>query len=266
MVKKQQTDSPKILAIGADGKPNRVKAERLEIQFGDGRRLLLSFPDSGWGDLEVEADVAGDDAAVPLINVQPGACNALNLRVEVHHDFFPLDSFDLPQTAPPPMLKLEVQKALDGADRAKAPKKHQIRRWAQAALSRNVEATIRLVGEAEGRELNKNYRGKACATNVLTFVYGNEKTGTASSANTDMEGNGVAATAPLSGDLVLCVPVVMREAAERGKDTDAHFAHLVVHGMLHLQGFAHDVEADAEKMEAREREIMRALGYADPYA
>ena len=71
---------------------------------------------------------------------------------------------------------------------------------------------------------------------------------------------------PLFGDLVLCVPVIVREAAEQGKTLDAHFAHLVVHGMLHLQGFNHEKADDAEQMEAREREILRALGYADPYA
>ena len=113
---------------------------------------------------------------------------------------------------------------------------------------------MRLVGEAEGRELNRNYRGKDYATNVLTFAYGEE------SDMPQVEG------APLMGDLVLCVPVVVREAGEQGKSLDAHFAHLVVHGMLHMQGYDHEVEAEASVMEARERDILRTLGYADPYA
>ncbi|GHT93287.1 hypothetical protein FACS1894116_04980 [Betaproteobacteria bacterium] len=260
----KQTDKAKILAIDAEGKATRIRAERLELEFGDGRRLVLSFPDSGWGDLEIEADFVGDEAAVPLINVQPEACNVLNLRVDVHHDLFPVDELDLPQLEIPPVLKLEVQKALEGEDRLNAPKKNQFRRWAQAALLEDVDVTVRLVGEAEGRELNKSYRSKDYATNVLTFVYGDDEAvpagKTALAAGNTGEGDA------LLGDLVLCVPVVVREAAEQGKAIDAHFAHLVVHGMLHLQGFGHEAEKDAEKMEAREREIMRTLGYADPYA
>jgi probable rRNA maturation factor len=244
----KQTNKPRITVAGGDGKNNRIRAERLEIDFGGGRRLLLSFPENGWSDLEIEADVPGDKAAVPIINMQPGACNVINLRIDVHHDLLPVETADSPRT--PPMLNLAVQKALEGADRLNAPKKHQIRRWAQAALLRNVEAAVRLVGETEGCELNKNYRGKDYATNVLTFPYNSE-------ANDD---------APLRGDLVLCVPVVTREASEQGKPLDAHFAHLIVHGMLHLQGFDHQGKDDAESMETRERDILRSLGYADPYA
>ncbi|MDR1661322.1 MAG: rRNA maturation RNase YbeY [Azoarcus sp.] len=244
----KQTNKPKITVTGGDGKSSRVRAERLEIDFGGGRRLLLSFPESAWSDLEIEADVTGDEAAVPIINVQPSACNVIDLRIDVHHDLVPAETVDSPET--PPMLNLAVQKALEGADRLNAPKKHQIRRWAQAALLRDIEAAVRLVGETEGRELNKHYRGKDAATNVLTFSYDSD-------ASDD---------APLRGDLVLCVPVVAREAGEQGKSLDAHFAHLVVHGMLHLQGFDHKDKEDTERMEARERDILRALGYADPYA
>jgi probable rRNA maturation factor len=245
---KQTNKQPRITVTGGDGKSSRIRAERLEIDFGGGRRLSLSFPESGWSDLEIEADVSGDETAVPIINVQPGACNVVNLRVDVHHDLLPVETADLPGT--PPMLNLAVQKALEGADRLNAPKKHQVRRWAQAALLRDVEATVRLVGEEEGRRLNKNYRGKDCATNVLTFFYDNEP----------------GDDAPLRGDLVLCVPVVTREANAQGKPLDAHFAHLVVHGMLHLQGLDHKAKDATEDMEARERDILRSLGYADPYA
>lgn len=106
--------------------------------------------------------------------------------------------------------------------------------------------TVRFVDTEEGRSLNARYRGKHGATNVLSFPY----------------------TPPplLAGDLVICVPVVRREAAAQGKTALAHFAHLIVHGMLHLQGYDHDNENDAAEMETRERKIMARLGYPDPYA
>ncbi|OYD55023.1 rRNA maturation RNase YbeY [Thauera propionica] len=246
-------NSPKIVAVDADGKATRIKAERLEIDLGDGRKLLLAFPERAWGDLEIEAETDSEEA-VPMLSLQPGACNLMTLRVDVHHDLLPVEPIDLPQGENPPLLTLAVQKAVDSVDKASAPKKHQIRRWAQAALQRDAEVAVRLVGEAEGRELNREFRGKDYATNVLTFAYGEGE---------DLPG---AADRPLAGDLVLCVPVVLREAAEQGKTLEAHFAHLVVHGMLHLQGYDHENEIDAQEMEKLETEILRGLGYADPYA
>ena len=247
---------PKIVAIDADGKATRLKAERLEIDFGDGRKLLLAFPERAWGDLEIEAD-ADDEAAVPMLSLQPGACNLLTLRVDVHHDMAFLEPLDLPQAAHSPVLKLSVQKAVEGDDKANAPKKNHIRRWAQAALQQDAQVTVRLVGEDEGRSLNRDYRGKDYATNVLTFAYAEGE---------DVPGIPQANDGPLAGDLVLCVPVVVREAAAQGKTLEAHFAHLVVHGMLHLQGLDHENEVEAAEMEALETSILRALGYADPYA
>ena len=252
---KPATD-PKITAFDARGKATRIKAERLEIDFGDGRKLLLAFPGSAWGDLEIEA-AADDEAAVPMLSLQPGACNLLTVRVDVHHDVHFEDPPARPPRSAPPVLTLAVQKAVEGQDKAGIPKKHQIRRWAQAALQRDAEVAVRLVGEAEGRELNREYRGKDYATNVLTFAYA-EGEGPA--------GLPAAAALPLAGDLVLCVPVVVREAAEQGKTLEAHFAHLVVHGMLHLQGYDHETEAEAVEMEQLETGILRGLGYADPYA
>lgn len=105
--------------------------------------------------------------------------------------------------------------------------------------------TVRLVDAEEGRRLNREFRAKDYATNVLSFVYQQEF--------------------PCQGDLVLCVPVVNREAVEQGKSVEAHYAHLVVHGMLHLQGYDHENESDALVMEAVETHIMRKLGYTDPY-
>ncbi len=119
-------------------------------------------------------------------------------------------------------------------------------RWARAALAGGGEITIRLVDADEGRTLNNDYRGKDYATNVLSFPYDSEPV--------------------VTGDLVICPAVVAKEAAEQGKPLDAHYAHLTVHGMLHLQGRDHDNDEDAEAMENEEKEILAALGYPDPYA
>lgn len=134
------------------------------------------------------------------------------------------------------------------------PAGKQWRRWCQATLQRDVhkaQISLLVVDEAEGRALNRDYRGKDYATNVLSFALN--------------EGDTVAGM-PLFGDLVFCAPVVAREAAEQGKSLDAHYAHLVVHGMLHLQGFDHEADDEAETMEALETVILGKLGYADPYA
>ncbi|MFA5242045.1 MAG: rRNA maturation RNase YbeY [Sulfuricella sp.] len=142
-----------------------------------------------------------------------------------------------------PELKLSVQYAVKSAD---SPSRSQIRAWSSATLEGDTLVTIRIVDEDEGRQLNLDYRGKDYATNVLTFVYDH---------------------IPLChGDLVLCAPVVSREATEQGKLAEAHYAHLIIHGMLHLQGYDHEEGADAEAMEAVETHIMRRLGYTDPYA
>lgn len=151
----------------------------------------------------------------------------------------------------PRRLDLSVQYA---CNREGVPCRADFRRWLRAAEPGAARITVRLVDEAEGRELNRDYRGKDYATNVLTFAYDEGE---------DMP---LPEGLPLMGDLVLCRQVVEREAAEQGKALDAHYAHLSVHGMLHLQGFDHEVDAEAEEMEAREREILAALGYPDPYA
>ena len=125
------------------------------------------------------------------------------------------------------------------------PSRSQIRRWVSATLERAGQVTVRFVDAEEGQTLNRNYRSKDYATNVLTFCY---------------EEN------PVVGDLVLSVPVVLREAREQGKLAAAHFAHMIVHGMLHLQGYNHEADKrDAERMEAKEREILARFGIADPY-
>jgi probable rRNA maturation factor len=139
-------------------------------------------------------------------------------------------------------LSLAVQYA---SDARKLPARTQIRRWIKTALQRDANVALRIVDEPEAQELNRTYRGKDYATNVLTFVYD------------DVE--------PLSGDVVICAPVVAREAAAQHKDLLAHYAHLVIHAALHLQGYEHDNDADAAEMEALEIALMVKLGYPDPY-
>ena len=121
-----------------------------------------------------------------------------------------------------------------------------VARWIRAALAEPAEITVRVVDEEEGRRLNREFRKIDHATNVLTFPYAGEPV--------------------LSADLVLCAPVVEREAAEQGIALAAHYAHLVVHGTLHAQGFDHERAAEARRMEARESEILIGLGFADPYS
>ena len=143
-------------------------------------------------------------------------------------------------------LTLTVQYAVANAD---LPIPASLRRWARATLSRDAKITLRFVGEAEGRALNRRYRQRDRATNVLAFVY--------------HDGHG---TRGIDGDVVLCVPVMRREAEEQGKLLTAHSAHLVIHAMLHLQGYDHTRAAEAVRMEAREVAILARLGFSDPYA
>ena len=145
-----------------------------------------------------------------------------------------------------PKLDLNLQFAVKKSAR---PRRSEFRRWAKAALMADASVALRVVGEKEGRALNRDYRGKDYATNVLTFAYG-----------AAVEGE------PLTGDIVICAPVVAREAAEQDVTLAAHYAHLTLHGMLHLQGYDHETEAEAVTMEAVESFIMQRLGYSDPYA
>lgn len=126
------------------------------------------------------------------------------------------------------------------------PAPARLRRWARAALAQSARVTLRIVGEREGESLNREFRRKPRATNVLTFCHD--------------EG------ACLAGDVVLCAPVIAREARAQGKTLDAHYAHLTVHGLLHLQGYDHGKLREARIMEAREVSILRRLGFRNPYA
>ena len=140
--------------------------------------------------------------------------------------------------------------------RAGVPAANSFRTWVAAALAgriREADLAIRIVGEKEGRSLNHHYRGKDYATNVLSFP-----------AELP-EGLPKGVKLPLLGDLVLCAPVVAREAREQGKPLNAHYAHLTVHGCLHLLGWDHEDAQEAEAMEQLEREILAGLGLPDPY-
>jgi probable rRNA maturation factor len=128
----------------------------------------------------------------------------------------------------------------------------QLRRWVQAALFAPAELTLRFVDAEEGRTLNREYRAKDYATNVLTFAY---------SADAD----GEADDTPTQADIILCTDVLEREAAEQGKSLEQHTAHLVVHGVLHAQGYDHDDDVEAAEMEALEIDILAQLGVGNPY-
>ncbi len=125
------------------------------------------------------------------------------------------------------------------------PTRPQFRRWVKSALKKEAEITLRIVDESEGMNLNHQFRGKTSATNVLTFVYD------------EMES--------LSGDIVLCADIVEKEAKKQHKNLIAHYAHLTVHGVLHLQGYDHEDEKDAAIMEQLETKIITKLGYGNPY-
>ena len=144
-------------------------------------------------------------------------------------------------------LSLESASAAPGQ-----PVEAEFLRWARAALKGHCkpgELSIRIVDEEESAELNSRYRGKEGPTNVLSFP-------------ADLPAG---VPVPLLGDLVICAPVVAREAQEQGKQAEAHWAHLVVHGCLHLLGLDHETEAQAAEMESLERDILAGMGYPDPY-
>ena len=126
-----------------------------------------------------------------------------------------------------------------------------VERWVRATLLGPAELTIRFVDSAEGQTLNRDYRGKDYATNVLTFAYN--------------EGEELGEDEPTQADIILCTDVLQREADEQKKTVEEHTAHLVVHGVLHAQGYDHEHEEEAGEMEHLERDILEALGYPNPY-
>jgi probable rRNA maturation factor len=142
-------------------------------------------------------------------------------------------------------LSLQFSSVANAAKHRAALPRHRVNKWIRHALQSNGEITVRIVDAEEGQTLNREYRKKDYATNVLTFDYTQEPVVTA--------------------DLVLCAPVVAAEAKEQKKTLEAHYAHLIVHGTLHAQGWDHELDEDAQVMELRETEIMARLGFKNPY-
>jgi probable rRNA maturation factor len=141
---------------------------------------------------------------------------------------------------PEPVVTVQIATRIDSA-----PAPARFKCWAKAALARGANITLRVIGAREARALNKRYRRRDYATNVLTFVYADQR--------------------PLAGDIAICAPVVRREAHAQKISLAAHYAHLTVHGVLHLQGYDHVRTRDAERMERIEARILKRLGYPDPY-
>ena len=139
-------------------------------------------------------------------------------------------------------LNLSVQYMVRGGN---LPSRPQLRKWTLAALKQPARITLRIVGKKEGRMLNRDFLGRDYATDVLTFVYPDRR--------------------PLTGDIALCAPVMAREAREHGISMKACYAHRVVHGVLHLQGYDHQQQAEALKMEKMEAQIITRLGFTNPY-
>ena len=142
-------------------------------------------------------------------------------------------------------LSLQFGKLADAPLHRAALPRHKVIKWIRHALQDDAEITVRIVDAEEGQALNRDYRQKDYATNVLTFDYTQEPIVTA--------------------DLVLCAPVVAQEAKEQNKTLEEHYAHLLVHGTLHAQGWDHALDEDAQVMELRETEIMARLGFKNPY-
>ena len=142
-------------------------------------------------------------------------------------------------------LSLQFGKLPDAELHRAALPRHKVARWMRHALASDAEITVRIVDASEGQALNREYRKKDYATNVLTFDYMLEPVVTA--------------------DLVLCAPVVAQEAQDQGKTLQAHYAHLIVHGALHAQGWDHELDEDAQVMELREAEILARVGFENPY-
>jgi probable rRNA maturation factor len=147
--------------------------------------------------------------------------------------------------------KLSLTVQYPDARLEKTATRAKVRRWVQAALLGPAEINVRFVDAAEGQVLNRDYRSRDYATNVLTFAYN--------------EGEELAADEPVQADIILCTDVLEREAAEQKKTVEEHTAHLVVHGVLHAQGYDHEHEEEAGEMENLERDILESLGFPNPY-
>ncbi|WP_197388390.1 rRNA maturation RNase YbeY [Ralstonia pseudosolanacearum] len=244
--------APRVDVFDAKGKPKTVDASALRIAFADGRSLLVSLPDTADGAITLVAEHA-DAATHAMLALRPEHHDSITLRIEAEPADETDDSDDADDAlAGAEMLTLDLTvqhgDALKAAARKALPKHKDIEAWIAPALFADAQLNVRFVDEEEGRTLNHTYRGKDYATNVLTFSY----------AETEDD--------PVAADIVLCCPVVEKEAKDQGKPLRAHYAHLIVHGALHAQGYDHEDPAQAEEMEGIETEVLAGLGFPDPYA
>ncbi|WP_011296701.1 rRNA maturation RNase YbeY [Cupriavidus necator] len=224
-----------------DGRARKSAAHAVRVQLPDGRSLTLDLSQAADGVVALLAEHTDTRQQAGLL-VRPDNHDALSVAVTATPV---VTTTGTPAT--PPALELDVQQGDGIGKRAGLPSRKQIETWVTSALYADAALTVRFVDEEEGRALNRSYRGKDYATNVLTFAYAESEDD------------------PVTGDIVLCCPVVETEAREQRKPLEAHYAHLIVHGVLHAQGYEHEDDAEAEEMEAIETETLQALGFEDPY-
>lgn len=234
-------DATRVVLFDADGRARKASAHALRLQLADGRSLTLDLSQAHDGVVALLAEHTDPRQQAGLL-VRPDNADALSVAVTAT----PLvTTTGTPAT--PPEVELDIQFGDGTRQRAGVPGRKPIEKWVKSALYADAALTVRFVDEEEGRALNRTYRGKDYATNVLTFAY----------AETDDD--------PVTGDIVLCCPVVEAEARQQKKPLQAHYAHLIVHGVLHAQGYEHEDDAEAEEMEAIETETLQALGFDNPY-
>lgn len=239
--KKAQSSGISLTLFDADGRARKSAAHAVRVQLPDGRSLTVDLSQAADGVVALLAEHTDTRQQAGLL-VRPDNNDALSVAVTATPV---VTTTGTPAT--PPALELEVQQGDGVGKRAGLPSRKQIETWVTSALYADATLTVRFVSEDEGRTLNRSYRGKDYATNVLTFAYAEHEDD------------------PVTGDIVLCCPVVEAEAREQHKPLEAHYAHLIVHGVLHAQGYEHEDDAEAEEMEAIETETLQALGYEDPY-
>ena len=184
------------------------------------------------------------------IAVAGNLCSLEHITDQVHlQPFFPVEDHNAQISLMTGMAAAGMEMDIQIVSRLRGiPTPAMFRKWVAAALDRPATVTLRVVNAAEGRSLNSAFRGKDYATNVLTFVYHERR------------------SPRLIGDVVLCAPIIAAEARLQGKALRDHYAHLTIHGILHLAGMDHESERDAAKMEAREQLLLAGFGIADPYA
>lgn len=234
-------DATRVVLFDADGRARKASAHALRIQLADGRSLTLDLSQANDGVVALLAEHTDTRQQAGLL-VRPDNGDALSVAVTATPI---VTTTGTPAT--PAEVELDIQFGDGTRRRPGVPSRKQIEKCVKSALYDDAALTIRFVDEEEGRALNRTYRGKDYATNVLTFAYA--------------EG----ADDPVTGDIVLCCPVVEAEAKQQKKPLEAHYAHLIVHGVLHAQGYEHEDDAEAEEMEAIETETLQALGFSDPY-